>query len=391
MKNKLYVLVLITVMDRAGAETIMMNYLRNINRDRIQMDFLINRAEKSDYEDEIESIGSRVYHMCGLMPGRFGRYKREFKQFLQEHPEYTIIHSHLEERSYFALSIAKKMGVPVRIVHAHSVPNHLDLKLPMRLYFRHKLKGTYTHRFACSEEPAKWLYGTSENVTYMKNAIDTAKFSYNQSVRAKVRQQLNISEETLVIGHIGRFIYEKNQSFIVDIFKKVDKIYRDCRLLLIGGGKPKAEIAYKTEIRKKVTKLGLDDKVDFLGIREDIPELMQAMDFLVMPSISEGFPVTLVEAQAAGLNCLVSDAVTYKCNVTGEMQFMSLEEETVEWANKILSWNSSDSCGKNERKHKAESMNRKVVEAGYDIRANADWLCTFYENLAKENGRDISY
>lgn len=382
MKNKVYVLVLITVMDRAGAETMLMNYLRNIDRDRIQMDFLINRAEKSDYEDEIKRLGSRIYHMCGLVPGKFGRYKREFKQFLQEHPEYTIIHSHLEERSYFALKIAKKMGVPVRIVHAHSVPKHLDLKLPVRLYFRHKLKGTYTHRFACSEEPAKWLYGTSENVTFMKNAIDVEKFSHSESTREKVRQELHISKDTLVIGHIGRFIYEKNQSFLLDIFNNVNKAHPKCKLLLIGGGKPKGEIAYKEEIKKKTTKLGIKDKVEFLGVREDIPELMQAMDFLVMPSISEGFPVTLVEGQAAGLKCLVSDAITYKCDVTGEMQFMSLKDDAVEWANKILSWNSSDNCEKNQ---KFELMNNKVIEAGFDIKTNAEWLCTFYNNQEKEN------
>ena len=389
-KNKIFVLVLITVMDRAGAETMMMNYLRNINRDKIQMDFLINRPDRADYEDEIEQLGSHVYHMCPLYPGKFGRYKREFRQFLTEHPEYQIIHSHLEERSYFALKIAKQMGIPVRIVHAHSVPRHFNIKMPVRLWFRHKLKGTYTHRFACGEEPAKWLYGTDkcveleevanksvagdiarDSTVIMKNAIDTRKFVYDEQVRRAVRKRLKIKNDTLVIGHVGRFTYEKNQTFLIDIFKNVNKMHPDSRLLLIGGGKPKEEIETKEAVRKKVQEMGLSSKVKFLGVRDDVNQLMQAMDILVMPSTSEGFPVTLVEAQAAGLRCLVSDVVTYQCNVTEEMQYMSLDEDAQEWANKILSFVST--------KLSSEAMNENVKAAGFDIKENSQWIEKFYE------------
>lgn len=373
MGSKIYVLVLITVMDRAGAETMMMNYLRNIDRDKIQMDFLINRPDRADYEDEIEQLGSHVYHMCPLYPFKFGKYKREFREFLKQHPEYTIIHSHLEERSCLALKIAKQLGVPVRIVHAHSVPKHFNIKLPVRLWFRHKLKGTYTHRFACGEEPAKWLFGTTDDVILMKNAIDTEKFIFDETTRKAVRKKLDIDNETLVIGHIGRFIYEKNQSFLVDIFDNVNKLHPNSKLLLIGGGKPKEEVETKELIRKKVRNMGLSDKVNLLGIRDDIPEIMQAIDVLVMPSTSEGFPVTLIEAQAAGLKCLVSDVVTSKCNITGEMQYMSLEKEAEEWAGKVIAL-------AKEQPDKKE-MNSKVIKAGFDIKENAKWLEEFYESF----------
>lgn len=392
-ENKIYVLILITVMDRAGAETIMMNYLRNIDRDKIQIDFLINRQEKADYEEEIEQLGSRVYHMCPLYPLKFGRYKKEFKAFLREHPEYKIIHSHLEERSYFALKIAKQTGVPIRIVHAHSVPKRFDMKMPVRLYFRYKLKGVYTHRFACSEEPAKWLYGTTQCVTLeerrgnkskvepatespviiMKNAIDTKKFAFDEQARQKIRKSLHIKEDTLVVGHIGRFTYEKNHKFLIDIFHEVNKLNDNCRLLLIGGGKSKEEVETKAEIVKKVRELGLENKVKFLGVRDDVNDLISAMDVLVMPSVSEGFPVTLMEAQAAGLRCIVSDVVTYQCNVTEEMQFMSLEQDAQEWANKVVSF-----CTLNLN---AEEMNEKVKKAGFDIAENAEWLEEFYESF----------
>lgn len=408
-KNKIFVLVLITVMDRAGAETMMMNYLRNINRDKIQMDFLINRPDRADYEDEIEQLGSRVYHMCPLYPGKFGKYKREFRQFLMEHPEYQIIHSHLEERSYFALKIAKRMGIPVRIVHAHSVPRHFNMKMPVRLWFRHQLKGTYTHRFACGEEPAKWLYGTDKcmelkdfvqelesdhivknalpgNTVIMKNAIDTERFIHNEQTRRAVRKQLKLKNDTLVIGHVGRFTYEKNQNFLIDVFDHVNKVHPNTTLLLIGGGKPKEEIETKEAVRKKVKELGLTSKVKLLGVRDDVNQLMQAMDILVMPSTSEGFPVTLVEAQAAGLRCLVSDVVTYKCNVTEEMQYMSLDQDAQEWANKILSMFSAVADLRingnvyiGEEKLDACAMNEKVNVAGFDIKENSQLLERFYE------------
>lgn len=384
--EQINVLVLITVMDRAGAETMMMNYLRNINREKIHIDFLINRAEKADYEEEIEKLGSRVYHMCPLYPGKFRRYKKEFRQFLENHPEYKIIHSHLEERSYFALKIAKQMKVPIRIVHAHSMPKHFDIKMPVRYYFRKKVQKYCTHRFACGEEAAKWLFGTNACIELkdavesgnlsaypilMKNAVDTTEFYADETKRKKIRKQLKIKDKELVIGHIGRFTYEKNHPFLVDIFNIVNQYMPDSRLLLIGGGKPQKEVETKANIKKKVKQLGINSKVKFLGVRDDINDLMNGMDILVMPSISEGFPVTLMEAQSAGLRCLVSDRVSYQCNVTEEMQYMSLEQGEEEWANKILSF-----CT---LQLNAEEMNEKVKVAGFDIKQNAEWLEKFYE------------
>lgn len=331
--KKINVLVLITVMDRAGAETMMMNYLRNINREKIHMDFLINREQKADYEDEIEKLGGRIYHMCPIYPGKFYRYKKEFRNFLEEHSGYDVIHSNLEERSYFAFKIAKKMGIPVRVAHAHSAPCGRNMKMIMRLYFRRKLQKYCTHKVACGEKAAKWLFGSdadlvemesfvkgekhSKNtVVLMKNAVDTDKFSYSTDVREKVRKKMKISRDTLVIGHVGRFTHDKNQSFLIDIFKNVNILNKKSAMMLIGGGKPKEEISYKEEIERKVQQSGLKGKVKLLGVREDINELMQAMDILVMPSRTEGFPVTLVEAQAVGLCCLVSDAVGYDINMT---------------------------------------------------------------------------
>lgn len=374
-QKKINVLVLITLMDRAGAETMMMNYLRNIDRDRIQMDFLINREEKSDYESEIEHLGSHIYHMSPIYPGKFRRYKKEFKQFLLTHKEYQVIYSHLEERSCMAMRIAKKMGVPVRIVHAHSVPKHLNLKYPVRLFFKYRLKGTYTKKAACGRQSAEWLFGDINGVTIIKNAVDTKQFTFRQDVREKTRKSLKIKEKPIVVGHVGRFTYEKNHEFLLEIFKEVVKQRPDSRLLLVGGGKPKEEQKTKQKIREKVRELHLTGNVIFLGVRKDIPELMQAMDILVMPSRSEGFPMTLVEAQSVGNRCLVSDRVPYDINITNEVQFLSLENEPVEWANKIISFCQSSL--------NREAMHQKIIDQGYDIRD-----CTKeMENLFLDNDK----
>ena len=393
--KKINVLVLITVMDRAGAETMMMNYLRNINREKIHMDFLINREQKADYEDEIEKLGGRIYHMCPIYPGKFHRYKKEFRNFLEEHPGYDVIHSNLEERSYFAFKIAKKMGIPVRVAHAHSAPCGRNMKMIMRLYFRRKLQKYCTHKVACGEKAAKWLFGSdadlvemesfvngenhSKNtVVLMKNAVDTDKFSYSADVREKVRKRMKISRDTLVIGHVGRFTHDKNQSFLIDIFKNVNSLNKKSTMMLIGGGKPKEEISYKEEIERKVQQLGLKGKVKLLGVREDINELMQAMDILVMPSRTEGFPVTWVEAQAVGLCCLVSDAVGDDINMTEKIQYKSLEEDASQWAQKILSMTAD---GQN-REAESIPMKEKVIERGYEIADAAKDLEAFYEYLA---------
>lgn len=191
------------------------------------------------------------------------------------------------------------------------------------------------------------------------------------------RRKLKADDGTLVIGHIGRFTPNKNQSFLIDIFKNVNNRYKNSLLMLIGGGKPKEEIEYKEEIVKKVRDIGLSSKVRFLGIRDDINQLMQAMDIFVMPSISEGVPVTLVEAQAAGLKCLVSDSVCNDVNITGEIQYQSLGVLPEEWANKIFSFVGAEVQDKIE-------MNQTILEKGYDIRENAKYLEQFYVNEANE-------
>lgn len=374
--EQIHVLVLDTVMDRGGAEAMIMNYMRNINRDVIKFDFLTNRDYRAAYEDEIESLGGKVYHMCPMYPGKFRQYKREVREFLKQHPEYQIIHSNLEERSYFALKEAKKLGVPVRISHSHNRPLGFNLKLIMRYYFRFMLKYYNTHMFSCGVEAGDWLYGKKnrDKVIIMNNAIDAKQYTYDADKSLAMKEKLGVTGKT-VIGHVGRFFAQKNHPFLIDIFKAIHDKDADTVLLLVGGGEQDDRL--KNEMKQKVADLGLTDCVQFLGVREDVNEVMQAFDLFLLPSLFEGLPVTMVEAQASGLPCVISDKVPIQCDITGNVKVVALEDSPEKWADRVLEY---------VRAFERENTFEKVKKAGFDIQENAKWLEAFYKEAMRENG-----
>lgn len=369
----LRVLVLDTVMDRGGAETMMMNYLRHMDRSKVTYDFLVNRDYRAAYEDEIEQLGGHIYRMCPMYPQYFGRYKKEFRAFLKSHPQYRVIHSNLEERSYFGLREAAKLGVPVRIAHAHNRPVGFDVKSVFREYFRLRLPKYVTHMFACGEEAGDWLFGRKNRgrVIQQRNAIDTAQYRFDADARAAVRAEFGASDpNTFVLGHVGRFFPQKNHAFLIDIFAAVHRIRPNSQLWLVGGGELDDEL--KNQIRAKVDELGLHDAVKFLGVRSDVNRVMQGMDAFVLPSLFEGLPFTMIEAQAAGLPCSISDRVPEQCNVTGTVQVIALDAAPEEWAQCILA--QADAWTAEQRDGGADAVKR----AGFDIVTNAQWLQGFY-------------
>ena len=380
--KRINVLVLITAMDRAGAETMMMNYLRHIDRDKIHMDFVVNREHESDYEKEINELGSKVYHLSPIYPNTVRQYKKEFKKFLKEHPEYDVIHSNLEERSAYPLAIAKKQGIELRIVHAHSNLRHIDIKYLFRIYLKKKLKGKYTHSFACSVGPAKWLFGDDKRTIIVRNAIDTEEFKFDENKRRKAREELGIDDDTYLIGHVGRFSYEKNHKYLLRTFAEVNKMRPNSKLVLIGGGKNKSELRLKEEILKTIDDLNLKDKVIMLGVRDDMSYIMQALDLFALPSSSEGFPLTIMEAQSLGLKCLVSEAVPKECNVTGTIKYLPMNptHEEAAWEALVLK----------DKKVDPYEMNTKIKAVGYDIKTNAMWLERVYSKAILNEQEDAS-
>lgn len=378
----LRVLVLDTVMDRGGAETMMMNYLRHFDRSKVTYDFLVNRDYRAAYEDEIEALGGRIYRMCPMYPQYFKRYKREFHAFLKQHPEYRIIHSNLEERSYFPLRVAAEQGIPVRIAHAHNRPVGFNLKSIFREYFRMRLPKYVTHMFACGTEAGDWLFGENNRgrVIQQRNAIDTSAYRYDPAIAKQVREEFGITDpNTFVLGHVGRFFPQKNHVFLIDIFAQVHKQHPNSVLWLVGGGELNDEL--KNQIKAKVNELDLTDAVKFLGVRSDVNRLMQGMDSFVLPSLYEGLPVTMIEAQSSGLPCTISDRVPKQCDVTGNVQVLGLDDAPSQWAKKIL--NQYSAHNRSERANGADI----VADVGFDIKANAEWLQKFYVDALTESTR----
>ena len=270
-------------MHRAGLETMLMNYYRNIDRSKIQFDFLTHRPHKSDYDDEILSLGGKVYYAPRLYPQNYPKYFKWMEQFFKEHPEYKIVHSHIDAMSYLPLKAAKKAGIPVRIAHSHNTSIDKDFKYILKQYFRSRINSVTTDFCACGEEAGKFLFG-DVRYTIIPNAINISKFLFDPEIRRKKREELNIKNE-FVIGHVGRLSYQKNHKFLVQIFKEFVSQNPDSVLLLVGVGEK------ENEIKKQVEKFGLNPKVKFLGNRTDVNELYQAMDIFVMPSFFEGVPV----------------------------------------------------------------------------------------------------
>lgn len=361
MEHPIRILQVVTKMDRAGLETMLMNYYRHIDRNTVQFDFLVHRDERGAYDDEIEDFGGKIFRLPRLVPWS-PSYRRSLDDFFKKYrKEYRIVHVHQDCLSSIILKSAKKNGIPVRIAHSHNSNQDKNLKYPIKMFYRQFIPKYATHLFACGQTAGDWMF-QGKPYTIIRNAVDARAFSHDPSVSLEAKSQLGLTD-MLTIGHIGRFDPAKNHSFILDIFSRIASSVPNSRLLLVGDGKLKAEIEKKSRL------LGIDSKVIFAGVRNDIPRLLATMDVFLFPSLYEGLPVTLAEAQAAGLPCVISDRIPSESIVVPDIvNVMSLDTSAEKWAETVISLASSG--------HK--STYEKLVAAGFDIQKNADALNDFY-------------
>lgn len=355
------VLHVVTYMGRGGLETMLMNYYRHIDRSKVQFDFLVHRDFEADYDKEIVSLGGKIYHFPRLVPWS-RKYRKKLKKFFEEHSEYKIVHVHQDCLSSVALQCAKECGVPVRIAHSHTINQEKNIKYLMKLYYMKKITKYATDYFACSIEAGDWMFG-GHSYHILRNAIDISAYSYSADKAFRIRKQLHL-KNNFVIGHIGRFDLQKNQGFLIEVFNEFLKLEPYARLLLVGDGKKR-----KT-IEKKVKTLGLEDKVIFTGVRSDVVDLLQAIDVFVFPSKCEGLGIAAVEAQAAGIPCILSEKVPEECKITTNTEFLSLEDTPIIWAKHILAYKNVPHMDTHE----------EICKAGYDIKKNAARLQAFYYN-----------
>lgn len=357
------VLQVVSIMDRGGEETMIMNYYRNVDRRKVQFDFLVHYEQRGIYENEIEALGGKVYRAFPIRPWNYNKYKRWLNNFFEKHNDYKAVHAHILENCGFVINAAFDAGIPIRIAHSHLATPKLDYKYPFRIYGKYTLnKSKTTHRFACGIEAGKYLFGNQQFIV-LPNAIDTSQFVYDQMIRDEMRKQLGV-EDMLVLGNVARFHPVKNQSYLVDIFEQVHMKNPKSVLLMVGVGEE------QENVRSKVREKNLDDYVFFLNVRTDVNRLLQAMDVFVFPSKLEGLPVSLVEAQAAGLPCVLSDRVSEETAITDLVQFVPLEKEPKYWAEIILL------AVQSKRKNMAE----EIKQVNYDIKSVARWLQDYYLN-----------
>lgn len=350
-----------------GVEAVVMNYYRHLDHSKIQFDFICDDDSTNIPYDEIEKLGGKVI----LIPPyqKVFKYQKELRRVLRD-GKYKIVHSHINTLSVFPLYAAKKVGVPVRIAHSHSTTNKKEWKKNLlKQVLRPFSKKYATNYMCCSELAGRWLFGDKAydegKVYLLNNAIDLDKFKYDKKIRDKKRKELGIKEDTIVIGHIGRFVAQKNHTFLIDIFNQFHKKEKNSILLLAGQG------PLQEEIKNKVRELGLDDSVGFLGQRNDANELYQAFDVFLLPSLYEGLPVVGVEAQASGLLCFFSDDMTKETKVLDSTVFMSLSNTSEEWTGEILT---------NLKDYKRINTKNEVSDNGFDIEIEARKLEKYYIN-----------
>lgn len=361
-------------MNGGGAEQVVMNYYKAADREKVQFDFYLFKGSKYVPVEEIKAMGGRLFVLPTFRHPL--KYLKTLRKLLSEN-KYGIMHCHLSTLSFLPLLAGKQAGVPVRILHNHSTSGgarewHRNLA---KLILKPFARMFATDYFACSEYAARWMYGSRaaiplsegdipgahKRVRIMPNAIDTEKYRFSQEKRKEIRKELKIPEKTLVFGHIGRFCPQKNQSFLLDIFKEIAAQKKNCRLVMAGTGED-MEL-----IQAQASAAEISDHVIFAGQRGDADKLYSAFDCFLLPSNYEGLPVVGVEAQCAGLSCILSDRMTKETRITGTAQFLPLGNAR-DWACAAL-------CCAGLRNRNAAA---EVAAAGYDINQEAAKLTEFY-------------
>lgn len=335
-----------------GVETFLMTLHNNIDKSKFQFDFLVREDIEGIYREKILDNGGKIHAIGSIRKSPFKTISNLF-EFYREHQDYDVIHINAGRSTMiiYMLPILFKRNKRV-IAHSH---NGSDIGKLLHYIFRPIQNFIATDYVACSKVAGEWMFGkkiaNSDKLTIINNAINTKKFLFDQSVRDKIRAELQL-EDKFVVGHVGRFWEQKNHRFLIDIFAEILKINSKAVLMLVGDG------SLSEEIEQKVKDLGISDNVKFMGICNNTNELFQAMDVFLLPSLFEGLPIVGIEAQASGLKCFFSDTITKEANITGNIQYIKLNDSAESWAREIIN---------NGSRYTRENMYEKIAKAGFDI------------------------
>lgn len=374
-----------------GAESRIMDLYRHTDRNRVQFDFLVHSGEEGFYEKEIRELGGRIFRVPRFRIYNYFSYRKALKEFFQKHHEFALVQGHMTSTAAIYLPIAKKAGVKKTAAHARSAGVDKGLKGTMTRFLRRNLADKADYLFTCSELAGISVYGEKAvregKTIFIPNAIDCAGFTFDPEKRKKMREELGLTD-AIIIGHVGRFHYAKNHEYLLRVFAELCRMSAGAggstaetgadqkyHLILLGEG-PLME-----DTRKLAEELGVADKVHFLGNHKNIADYYQAMDYFVYPSRYEGMPGTIVEAQASGLPCLMSDTICREVIATELVETMSIEEEPKAWA-EVLQQRIDALVSKQENREKYAA---KMAAAGFDVQAQAERMMRFYESGRWEN------
>lgn len=354
-------------MNGGGVESVVINYFRHIDRSVVQFDFIVCEGSSMIPWEEVESLGGRVF----VVPpySRILEFQATLKKLFWEQG-WKIVHSHMNALSVFSLRAAERAGVPIRIAHSHSTSGKGEFgKNIIKSLLKTQANRYPTEKFACSRFAGEWLFGKTGDFEVVFNAIDLCRFSFKESNRVKARADLGLHDNNFVVGHVGRFMTQKNHGFLIDVFEEVAQRRKDAVLLLVGTGEARGSIEHL------VAERGLSDRVLFLGQRIDMPQMYAAFDLFVLPSLYEGLGLVAVEAQRSGLPCLLSDQITREVDVTGDCSFLPIDDSSV-WTEAV--------CGIVARSDDERMAVNNDAFENYDIEKKSAWLANKYLELYAE-------
>ena len=365
MKYPIRVLCVMSTLDRGGAESMVMSLFRRMDKDKIMFDFVKHTNQIGAYEKEIKELGGKIYIAPRYRIINHLTYRRWWKEFLIVHSEYRLIHGHFFTISAVYFKVAQSLS-RITIAHSHSTETIKNRKEKPVLHwivkqYTSRIEKYADYALACSDEAGKWLF-KKKPFKVLHNAVDAGELRYREKIRYSYRNNLGLTNE-LILGTVANLSDVKNPMGLIDIFLAVKKSYPNTKLLWIGEGNERESIEHRIHNER------LEDDIILLGRRDDVPFLLQAMDCFLLPSFNEGLPVSLIEAQAAGLPCFISDRVTKEADITGLCKFLPIDKPD-EWA-KAIQYSS----------HTNRDTYDKILKAGYEIDTTAKWLENYYLSL----------
>lgn len=359
-------------MNMGGIENFIMNIYRNIDRNKIQFDFLIHQQEKQIFEDEILSLGGKIYRISSF--GKVGHFKylKKLRNFFLAHKEYKIVHSHYNAVSGIILGEAKKCGIKNRIAHSHTAyPKYKFIEGIYKNYSKYLIKLNATKRFACSKDAGNWLYGKNKKFEIINNGIEIEKYIFNKNMREIKRKEMDILKDEFCLISVGRLSKEKNFEFLLDIMKIIQKKNNKIKLYIVGEGD--LEYPLKEKMKNENIK-----NIEFLGVKKNINEIYNAMDLMVFPSLFEGLGIVAIEAQSNGIKVLVSENIPKEADLgLGFFKVLNLKDKA-EWIKEIMK--ESKSFRKEQKKEEIE----KILKSDYNAKKMAKKIEDIYLKMEKD-------